>query len=92
MVKTKTTCQLLILTVVVRQRVGKSVAVAHPRIEEVECVPAGVVVVWCGGGAGGLVVVGEGCGGPAAVVADAVHVGDGAVVAAPLVVQPVHGS
>jgi hypothetical protein len=57
------------------------VAVAHPRIEEVECVPAGVVVGW-----------GVGCGGPAAVVADAVHVGDGAVVAAPLVVQPVHGS
>ncbi len=56
-------------------------AVAHPRIEEVECVPAGVVVGW-----------GVGCGGPAAVVADAVHVGDGAVVAAPLVVQPVHGS
>jgi hypothetical protein len=50
-----------------------------------------VVVVWCGGGAG-LVVVREGCGGPAAVVADAVHVGDGAVVAAPLVVQPIHGS
>ncbi len=50
-----------------------------------------MVVVWCGGGAG-LVVVREGCGGPAAVVADAVHVGDGAVVAAPLVVQPIHGS
>jgi hypothetical protein len=83
---------LLLLTVVVRQRVWKSVAVAHPRIEEVECVPAGVVVVWRGGGAGALVVVGEGCGGPAAVVADAVHVGDGAVVAAPLVVQPIHGS
>ncbi len=82
---------LLLLTVVVRQRVWKSVAVAHPRIEEVECVPAGVVVVWCGGWAG-LVVVGEGGGGPAAVVADAVHVGDGAVVAAPLVVQPIHGS
>ena len=41
------------------------------------------------GGCEGAGVGGQGCGGPA--VADAVHVGDGAVVAAPLVVvQPIH--
>ena len=64
----------------------KGVAVAHARVEKVERVPAVVVVV---GGCEGAGVGGQGCGGPA--VADAVHVGDGAVVAAPLVVvQPIH--
>jgi len=68
-------------TVMVGERVGQGVAVAHPAVDQVHRVPVLAVVV--------VGVAGEGRGAPTDVVAHAVHVGDGAVLA-PLVVQAVH--